>query len=252
MTHLKAILDFATDFAACMLASGASTLRVIRCTKRVTDSLGVDIEMSTTFRHFTISARERHTGQCTTRVVSLPPMPVSFERTTDLSALSWEAHDRCLTLEQLRERFADVTAKRPMNPFVVLLLISVANACFCRLFGGDITSMAIVFCSTLAGFSLKKYMQSFGINDYLVFIVCSFVASICSSVALTFDCTAQTAIAASVLYLIPGVPLINGIIDMVEGHILVGFSRLVSATMLIICIAIGLSVTLLLVKGSIV
>ena len=52
------------------------------------------------------------------------------------------------------------------------------------------------------------------------------------------------------LFLVPGVPLINGVIDIVEGHILIGCSRLINALLLIICIAIGLSATLLMVKDG--
>ena len=52
------------------------------------------------------------------------------------------------------------------------------------------------------------------------------------------------------LYLVPGVPLINGVIDVVEGHVLTGFARLTEAALLIVNIAIGLSFTLLLVKSS--
>ena len=58
------------------------------------------------------------------------------------------------------------------------------------------------------------------------------------------------AIDTSVLFLIPGVPLINGVIDIVEGHILNGIARLTSALMLIVCIAIGLSGTLMIVKSA--
>ena len=65
-----------------------------------------------------------------------------------------------------------------------------------------------------------------------------------------FNADADIAIATSVLFLIPGVPLINGVIDIVEGHILLGLSRIINALLLVICIAIGLSVTLLLVKNS--
>ena len=71
-----------------------------------------------------------------------------------------------------------------------------------------------------------------------------------ASVALTFDTTSDVAIATSVLFLIPGVPLINGVIDIVEGHILNGIARLTSALMLIVCIAIGLSGTLMIVKSA--
>lgn len=43
-----------------------------------------------------------------------------------------------------------------------------------------------------------------------------------------------------------GVPLINGIIDILEGHTVTGTSRLIQATLLVICIATGLAVPLLL------
>ena len=85
-------------------------------------------------------------------------------------------------------------------------------------------------------------------------IICHYtyygVASLCASTALIFDTTSEIALATSVLYLVPGVPLINGVIDIVEGYILTGFARLVQASLLIVCIAIGLSFTSLLVKDS--
>ena len=40
--------------------------------------------------------------------------------------------------------------------------------------------------------------------------------------------------------------LINGIIDILEGHTVTGTSRLIQATLLVICIATGLAVPLLL------
>ena len=48
----------------------------------------------------------------------------------------------------------------------------------------------------------------------------------------------------SVLYLIPGVPLVNGVIDIIEGHIMIGASRLIDAMLLIFSIAVGLGFTL--------
>lgn len=82
------------------------------------------------------------------------------------------------------------------------------------------------------------------------FILSAFLASLCASSALGFDCTAEVAIATSPLFLVPGVPLINGVIDIVEGHILIGCSRLINALLLIVCIAVGLSATLMIVKNS--
>ena len=155
-----------------------------------------------------------------------------------------------LPLEEISRRFGGLTAKPRIDPIFVLLTVGLANASFCRLFGGDWTAVGIVFTATLVGFAAKQRMQAHGVNHYLVFIVAAFMASLCASAALRFDCTAEIALATSPLFLVPGVPLINGVIDIVEGHILIGFSRLINALLLIICIAVGLAATLLMVKDS--
>ena len=152
---------------------------------------------------------------------------------------------------ELTERGKIVSA--PMiHPLFVLLLVGFANASFCKLFGGDLISMGIVFSATITGFYLKQQMQKKKINHYITFIVSAFVASLCASTALIFDTTSEIALATSVLYLVPGVPLINGVIDVVEGYVLTGFARLTEASLLIVSIAIGLSFTLLMVKNSLI
>ena len=79
------------------------------------------------------------------------------------------------------------------------------------------------------------------------FLICSFIASLIASAGFRFHLgtTPETALGTSVLFLIPGVPLINSIFDLLEGHVLVGISRAVNALILIVCIALGLSATLL-------
>ena len=99
-------------------------------------------------------------------------------------------------------------------------------------------------------FAVKQRMQAHAVNHFLVFACSAFVASLCATAALRFDCTAEITLATSPLFLVPGVPLINGVIDIMEGHVLMGVSRLVNAMLLIVCIAVGLSATLLMVKDS--
>lgn len=133
---------------------------------------------------------------------------------------------------------------------LVMILAGIANAAFCHLFGGDFQAMGVVFTATLFGFFVKQKLAQRGLNHYLVFIVSAFAASLLSSMSLILDATSDVALATSVLFLIPGVPLINGFIDIIEGHILTGISRLTAAIMLIACIAIGLSATLMMVKSE--
>jgi uncharacterized membrane protein YjjP (DUF1212 family) len=153
-------------------------------------------------------------------------------------------------LDELREKYNRIVSKPLTNPPLVLLMVGLANASFCKLFGGDWGAIGIVFLATLAGFFVRQRMQSGHISHFIIFTVSAFISSIVASTALLFDRTAEIAIATSVLYLIPGVPFINGVIDIVEGHTLTGFSRLTQAVLLVICIASGLSCSLLLFKNS--
>ena len=151
---------------------------------------------------------------------------------------------------QTERRYDEIVARPRLDPIFTLILVGLANASFCRLFGGEWCAVGIVFTATLLGFYLKQRMQAKGFNHYVIFIASAFAASMYASVAMIFDTTSEIAIATSVLYLIPGVPLINGVIDIVEGHVLNGIARLTSALMLIVCIAVGLSCTLMIVKNG--
>lgn len=248
--ELTEVLDFIAEYATYLLGSGVHTSRVIRNSQRIGESQGVDIQLSTFQKSTIITARDDESGGSVTRVVKIPSLPISFERNSDLSALSWDALDDRLPLAEIRSRYGELVAKPRIDPIFVLLTVGMANASFCRLFGGDWTAAGIVFTSTLVGFAAKQRMQAHGVNHFLIFIISAFMASLCATAALRFDCTGETALATSVLFLVPGVPLINGVIDIVEGHILIGFSRLINALLLIVCIAVGLSATLLMVKDS--
>ena len=248
--ELTEILDFIAEYATYLLGSGVHTSRVIRNSQRIGASQGVDLQLSSFQKSTIITAHDEESGEAITRVVKIPALPISFERNSDLSALSWDALDERLPLSEIRRRYDELTAKPRIDPIFVLLTVGLANASFCRLFGGDWIAMSIVFTSTLVGFAAKQRMQAHGVNHFLIFIISAFMASLCASAALRFDCSAETALATSVLFLVPGVPLINGVIDIVEGHILIGCSRLINALLLIICIAIGLSATLLMVKDG--
>ena len=231
--ELTKIADFVADYATYLLGSGVHTSRVIRNSQRIGKSQGIDIQMSAFQKSIVMTAHDDDSGENITRVVGIPALPISFERNSDLSALSWEAVDERLTLDEIKERYDRLISKPAIDPIFVLLMVGLANASFCKLFGGDWTAM-----------------QAHKVNHFVIFILSAFIASLCASAALSFDCTAEICLATSPLFLVPGVPLINGIIDILDGHVLIGFSRLVNAMSLIICIAVGLSMTLIMVKDN--
>lgn len=248
--ELKEITRFLLEYANRLMGSGVHTSRVVRNTVRIGESLNVDVKMSILQHTMVVSVFDKNGMEACNEVSVIPEFPISFELNAELSALSWEAFDRHLTLEVLREKYNRIISRPKMDPLCTLFLVGFANASFCALFGGDWTARGIVFSATLIGFYIKQVMQKRHVNQYIVFVVSAFVASLAASSSLTLDTTSEIAIATSVLYLVPGVPLLNGVIDIVEGHVLTGCSRLIRALLLVTCIAVGLSCTLMLVRNS--
>ena len=246
---LLSIGKFIAEYSAHLMGAGVHTSRVVRNTKRIGEAFGLDVKLSVFHRNIILTIIDKETNEACNEVIDIPAHPISFEHNSELSALSWEAVDNHLSLEELKDKYKKIISAPRIH---VLLLVGFANASFCKLFGGDLISMGIVFSATITGFYLKQQMQAKKINHYVVFIVSAFVASLCASTALIFDTTSEIAMATSVLYPVPGVPLINGVIDIVEGYVLTGFARLTEASLLIVSIAIGLSFTLLMVKNSLI
>ena len=241
---------FIAEYSAHLMGAGVHTSRVVRNSKRIGEAFGLDVKLGVFHKNIILTIIDKQTNEACNEVIDIPAHPISFEHNSELSALSWEAVDNRLSLEELTEKYRKIVSAPMIHPLFVLLLVGFANASFCKLFGGDLISMGIVFSATITGFYLKQQMQK--INHYITFIVSAFVASLCASTALIFDTTSEIALATSVLYLVPGVPLINGVIDVVEGYVLTGFARLTEASLLIVSIAIGLSFTLLMVKNSLI
>ena len=244
--ELKAIARFVAEYATRLMGSGVHTSRVVRNTKRLGEALGVRVIVSAFQKVVNFSVVDDESGEVCTEAADIPPLPISFELNAELSALSWEAYDNRMPLAELRERYREIISRPKMSPRLILLLVGLANGAFCRLFGGSWGAVATVILATLLGMFIRQQMQKRHYNHFIVFMVSAFSASMFASLTLIPGWTPDIAIGTSVLFLIPGVPLINGIIDILEGHTVTGTSRLIQATLLVICIATGLAVPLLL------
>ena len=248
--HIHEVSDLLLDFAVSLMGAGTHTSRVARNVSRIASSFGygIDIIIFQKTVMMTITHLEDNNARHTS-VKKIKPTALNFSTISELSSLSWEVYDGHLTIDQIREKYNRIINTPRMSRWTVLGLVACANAAFCRLFGGDPVAMAIVFVATLAAFYVRQEMTSRHANHLFVFVVCSFIASMIAGLAAftwgVDTATPQIALGTSVLFLIPGVPLINSFIDLLEGYVLAGTSRLINACMLIVAIAMGLSITLL-------
>ncbi|WP_172199104.1 threonine/serine exporter ThrE family protein [Campylobacter sp. RM16188] len=244
---IQEVTDFLIDYAAKMLSIGTYTARIDRCVSRIAHAYGYDVSLTIFVKHFTISVMDPNDNSIRrTYVKSSATMPISFNLISELSALSWQIYDEQISLKRARSFFNEIISHTKRNFGVSLILMSFANSAFCKLFGGDIGSMASVFVATFIGFYLRHLFSKFGINLKIQYIIVSFISSFIAylGVYLGVSNTPDVAIGSSILFLMPGVLLINSVFDILNENTLVGISRGLNTGLLIICIAIGVYMTI--------
>lgn len=239
--------DFLRAFSAALLAVGSQTARVDRNAARIARAFGYAVDLAIFPKHLMISVSSMDGKDRRTSVGSIKSGAPDFQKLADLNALGWRIVDERLSIAQAWECFNAILNGPRVHPARLRFLVACANAAFCRLFGGDAAAMGLVFGATLIGFFLRQLLVRWGVDGKITFFLCAFAASLLASPGVIFrwGATPETALASSVLFLIPGIPLINAMLDIGDGHVLMGFARAMVASMLIICIALGLALTLM-------
>lgn len=233
---------FLADYASLLLGCGATCIRVEKNVRRMAIAFGVEVDLFIMPAHINVSVWGKNGTDNSVVVRKTAGSGISFNLNAKLSRLSWEVADKHLDFAEAVERFRRMRETQPTGKYEVLLLTSFANASFCRLFGGDVIAMLIVFASALAGYRLKQIMLEDKRDVRLTFLCASFFSAALSAGGHIFhiSTTPEIALGTSVLYLIPGVPYINAVSDMLYRHYLCAFSRFLDAAVLTACLSAGL------------
>ena len=232
------LLEFLLRYATTQTSVGVQTSRIVVNTTRIAHAYGYELTIMMFQRNIAMTLTpvlEGATGSYqrldyahpVTGMSQHKHSPLNFYLNAELSRLSWYTYDNHPDLDELEARFERILTTQPVNRWLVLYLISQANMCLCLLFGGDLVSSLFVF----LGAFLASFVVGLGAKWGL-------------------EASPEIALGASVLYLIPGVPFINGIMDLLDGYMLNGLSRLMTAAMIVVSITVGLSCTLLLLGLS--
>ena len=239
---IKEVEEMLLDVGTLLMSNGASTGRVRTTVSRIAEALGYEVELMIASRSLMLTVTEESGAGYTSSVRRTSPHGVNFKIVSGISRLSWRVIEDKLTVDQINEDIKRLTSLPHYPRLVVLSLVALAGASFCRLFGGHAPEMIIAFIATFFGLFIRQEAVRYRFNPYLAVVFASFAASMISglSVRLSIGSTPELALATSVLFLIPGVPLINSLTDMIDGNTLNGIVRGVNGLIIAFAIALGL------------
>lgn len=244
------VCNFLSEYSVSLFASGATCIRMERNVVRMAARCGMRIALSIMPNHIHLTVFDDVNNDSATSISNIESQPVNYKKIALLSKLSWEFSDGQLDFNECRRRYERIETLPGLDFKFVLIMISVANASFCRLFNGDLWAMGIVFAVTMAGFYLKHKLTEYKLDFRAVVVVCGFVsATLAAGANLVLPTlTPGVSVGTSVLYLVPGIPFINSFCDMLDRHYICAFGRLMNAVVILACLSLGLCAGMWLMK----
>ena len=246
MDNLGQTTDVLLEVGSMLMGAGANTGRIRVTINRIAHSLGYNVELLITHRALMISVSDDHGSVYTSKLKRTPPHGVNFKILSGISRMSWRVQDEDWNLDQILYELHRLKKLPHYKRWQILVLVSLADAAFCRLFGGAWLDMLIAFVATFAGLYVRQEAMKKDFNPYVTILMASAVASLFSGAAIKFQIGTHPdlAFATSVLFLVPGVPLINSLTDLIDGNISTGIVRGTNGFMIAFSIALGLLIAM--------
>ncbi|BCL76846.1 membrane protein [Jeongeupia sp. HS-3] len=128
--------------------------------------------------------------------------------------------------------------------WLVAVLVGFACGAFAALFHGDLPAVVITTLGAALGMRVRQLLAQRHFKPFVFAPAAAFVATLIVGLLKGVTGTPEAALAASVLFLIPGVPLINGAADLLSGSYLNALVRLTMGAVFVVGLALGMSVAL--------
>ena len=251
---IKQACDFLARYASALLSNGAYTARIIKCTDRIGKAWGYEVHLTVFLKYIIVNITDcANYDSRRTQVIKNAPLILNLALISNLSALSWQIHDECLSLSQAQKSFEYHLSKKRLSAVLGVFVISLGNAAFCRLFGGDLGALVCIFAGTFVGILVRHFCHKIKLDSRAQYMLCAFLVSFTAYIGvwLGLSSTPDIAIAGSILYLIPGALIINAFVDIIHENTLMGISRTINMAVAMTCLAAGVFITLGIAKINI-
>jgi uncharacterized membrane protein YjjP (DUF1212 family) len=244
-------------FGSLMLSAGETAFRVRRSMGAIACGLGFE-SLSVQLGARNLVASGCCNGETATLAHDVDVPSVNTERIGALEALA-----RTISLDMNSREFAAKLTKiesAPPRYSIAQTSMALAAACGAFAFLNGASWVEVAACSIGGGVGqgVKSFLIRRRFNQYAVTALCALVASALYCVAASLAHGAgfgvgrsNLGLVSSVLFLIPGFPLVTALLDQLQHETAAALSRLAHAMMFVLTAAVGLSVVIALVGFSI-
>ncbi|MGL6261405.1 threonine/serine exporter family protein [Vibrio sp. WXL210] len=223
-----------------LLAHGAESTLVSTVMRRIGHAAGVtEVEVALSADALVVTTVMNN--HCVTTTRGCADRGINMRVITQIQRICIMMEKGLLDHQLAQERIDRISPER-YNRWLIVLMIGVSCASFSRLAGGDMWVFLMTFIASSLGMVVRQELGHRHFNPLVNFAATAFVTSTISAQAVVFAIGDQPTLvmASSVLMLVPGLPLINAVADMLKGHINMGLARFMMASLLTLATSVGI------------
>jgi uncharacterized membrane protein YjjP (DUF1212 family) len=241
-TSLETALHTALEAGVRTQMSGGYTARVQETMQAVAAAMGAQ-RAEASVSSVVVGLTVHRGGWSRTAFQRTPKIGMNFSELSALSQLTRDAPT--MAPGQIRERLDAIETTEGRYPLpLVLAMLGVACGAFAALFGADLPGILAAAVGGYAGAAVRHQMAQWKYQPFIFCLAAAFASTIIVVVLLPVTATPNPALAACVLYLVPGVPLLNGTADLIGGHYLNSVVRLTMSLVIILASGLGVALAL--------
>ena len=256
--ELRRKLDLLLKTGQLLVESSADTARIIRNMKRTAAFLGLPEKNLHIFVNYTmlmVNLSDDH--HSFVKFQRCEKHGINMDAIAAVSKLSWKAIIEDYTLDQYEAELNQIKRKkRNYTDWQVAVAAGFACGGFCIQFGCDWTAFFYASIPAILGMRFRTFLNHKGSNHYVNIALAAFLSTIMAwlSSFLSTDANIASALPsfmvsstpwhplmACALFIVPGVPIINFVSDMLDGYVQVGLVRFINTLLMVIAMAFGIA-----------
>ena len=248
---LDDILTFCVNLSRNMIVSGANLERVHLAVEFICKAYGLhDVSIFLLSSYISVAAYDEH-GNYSSHQASIPPSGIHLERLRSLNQLSYKVTEITPAPKLLAKMLERAMNVPDYSDVIVLAGKICAASCLSFMFGGNFADLIPVAIVTAIIHFVMRMLESTGLDRIVINALTMFIATAVSVIFVYSGVGSNLAVVLITvsMLVIPGVPLVNAMRNMLCGMENNGILQMLKITVETLALAMGIFAAFIAFKG---
>ncbi len=233
--------DLVVAVARVLYVNGQSTEQTLALAKRVGDILGLRAEIIARWGELQFQIQDSETRLIS--AVAADPTNVAMGRVASTVLVIEDLSAGRLTPAAAMQAIHEISAAPSAPTWLFTFAAAAGAAALAVIFGVQHLAPAVlIFVSAGAGAVLRRGLAHYSANIFLQPFCASLLAGVIGALAVRYHLSSSLRLVAvcPCMVLVPGPPVLNGALDLIEGRVHLGAARVIYAGIVVMVISAGL------------